>query len=78
MIVTRRAPPAEGPPLTTADVAEALGVHQKTVRRWLVSGRLRGFKVPGGSQQHWYISRAEIDRVRSGAATHGYDATPEP
>ena len=66
--VERPEPPTDGQPFTTAEVAALLGVHQKTVRRWLSLGRLRGFKLPGPIQQHWYISRAEFERVRSGAA----------
>jgi excisionase family DNA binding protein len=55
-------------PYTTTEVATLLGVHKKTVRRWLLTGRLRGFKLPGAGQQHWYVTTSEIERLRSGTA----------
>lgn len=43
--------------LTTAEVAERFRVGQRTVYRWLESGKLEGFQTPGG---HW---RIKVDSV---------------
>lgn len=34
--------------LTVVEVARRLSVRVETVRSWLGTGRLRGFKLPGG------------------------------
>ena len=47
--------------LTVPEAAEALRVHDETVRRWLQAGRLRGTKLPGRGD--WRIPQAEIDRI---------------
>lgn len=44
--------------LNTKEVAEILGVHQKTVHLWLRTGRLEGTKI---SYRAWRISRAALD-----------------
>ena len=44
--------------LSTKEVAEILGVHQKTVHNWLRTGRLAGTKI---SYRAWRISRAALD-----------------
>jgi excisionase family DNA binding protein len=44
--------------LSTREVAEILGVHQKTVHHWLRTGRLAGTKI---SYRAWRISRAALD-----------------
>jgi excisionase family DNA binding protein len=46
---------------TTRQVAERLGVHEATVRRWLEEGRLRGVKLPGG--RSWRITETELNRA---------------
>ena len=38
--------------LTTAEVAELFRVGQRTVYRWIDSGRLAAFQTPGG---HWRV-----------------------
>lgn len=43
--------------LTTAEVADRFRVGQRTVYRWLESGKLQGFQTPGG---HW---RIRVDSV---------------
>lgn len=44
--------------LNPRQVAEILGVHQKTVHLWLRSGRLQGVKI---SYRAWRIPRAALD-----------------
>ena len=44
--------------LNTKEVAEILGVHQKTVHQWLRTGRLSGTKI---SYRAWRIPRAALD-----------------
>ena len=44
--------------LSTREVAEILGVHQKTVHHWLRTGRLAGTKI---SYRAWRISRAALN-----------------
>jgi excisionase family DNA binding protein len=56
------------PDLKLDEVAAALRVNPETVRRWLVSGRLRGYR-PGGKRAGWRIPAAELDRFRREAAT---------
>jgi excisionase family DNA binding protein len=47
--------------LTVDEVAEALKVRPEAVRRWLRSGRLRGFR-PGGKKTGWRIRRSDLDQ----------------
>ncbi|MCK9631299.1 MAG: helix-turn-helix domain-containing protein [Methanoregula sp.] len=44
--------------LTPRQVAEILGVHQKTVHLWLRSGRLQGTKI---SYRAWRIPKTALD-----------------
>lgn len=44
--------------LNPRQVAEILGVHQKTVHLWLRSGRLQGIKI---SYRAWRIPHAALD-----------------
>jgi excisionase family DNA binding protein len=44
--------------LTPKEVAEILGVHQKTVHHWLRSGKLAGTKI---SYRAWRISRSALE-----------------
>ena len=44
--------------LTPRQVAEILGVHQKTVHLWLRSGRLQGIKI---SYRAWRIPKTALD-----------------
>ncbi len=46
--------------LTVKEVAERLGTHQETVRRWLQSGRLRGYR-PGGDKLGWRVRRDDLE-----------------
>jgi excisionase family DNA binding protein len=44
--------------LTPKQVAEILGIHQKTVHLWLRSGRLNGIKI---SYRAWRIPRSALN-----------------
>lgn len=44
--------------LTPKEVAEILGVHQKTVHHWLRSGKLAGTKI---SYRAWRIPRSALE-----------------
>lgn len=43
--------------MNTDEVAEVIGVHVATVRRWLNSGELPGANTPAG----WRITKADIE-----------------
>ncbi len=43
--------------MNTEEVAEAIGVHVATVRRWLNSGELPGANTPAG----WRITKDDIE-----------------
>ena len=55
--------------LSVSAVADLLGVHVDTVRRWTDEGKLPEVRTPGG---HRRVPRAAVDRLRGGAAA------PEP
>jgi excisionase family DNA binding protein len=44
--------------LTPKDIAQILGVHQKTIHLWLRTGKLHGVKI---SYRAWRILRADLD-----------------
>jgi excisionase family DNA binding protein len=48
----------DSPMLNPRQVAEILGVHQKTVHLWLRSGRLQGVKI---SYRAWRIPQSALD-----------------
>jgi excisionase family DNA binding protein len=45
--------------LTADEIAKRLRVSLETVRRWLRSGELRGFR-PGGTKAGWRIREADL------------------
>ncbi len=45
-------------PLSTGEAAAELGVHERTLRRYISLGRLRCHRLPGG---HYRIPRQAID-----------------
>ena len=47
--------------LSVYEVAEQLGVHFRTIIRWIKEGKLKGVKV--GKQ--WKISKEELERVKN-------------
>jgi excisionase family DNA binding protein len=44
--------------LNPRDVAEILGIHQKTVHNWLRTGKLEGVKI---SYRSWRISKVSLN-----------------
>lgn len=50
--------------LTPAEVASLFRVDPKTVSRWAESGRLKGFRTPGG---HWRFRESDVRKVLHGA-----------
>lgn len=48
----------DAPFLTPKEVAEILGVHQKTVHQWLRTGKLNGTKI---SYRAWRIPRTALE-----------------
>lgn len=46
--------------LTTAEVAEELRVHQKTVRQWVDTGKLPAITLPGGT---FRIRREDVEAI---------------
>jgi len=53
--------------LTVCDVASMLRVHERTVRRYLSSGRLRGDRLPhDDGYGEWRITPADVDNFLSG------------
>lgn len=45
--------------LTTAEVAKRMGVHVKTVRRWIAAGRVRVVKVAATVRIAWPLESPE-------------------
>jgi excisionase family DNA binding protein len=43
--------------LSTAEAAQLLGVHPKTIKRWAAEGAVPAWQTPGG---WWKFSRAEL------------------
>jgi excisionase family DNA binding protein len=63
--------------LNPRQVAEILGVHQKTVHLWLRSGKLQGTKI---SYRAWRIPRSSLDSFIEGNSNTrlGQRADPSP
>lgn len=62
--------------LTVAEVAERLRLNPETVRRWLQTGKLHGFRA-GGTKAGWRIPEGEMDRIMSqGNRTEGRATAP--
>lgn len=47
-------------------VANQLGLKTRTVREWIRAGKLLGTKY--GVSNRWFVSEAEVKRLRSGDA----------
>jgi excisionase family DNA binding protein len=70
-----------GEPLTTAEVAAALGVHERTVRRYMSSGLLAFRRLPGGHYRIPAEALNEFWRADVPDRGHGYSgrlADPTP
>jgi len=59
-----RQPKAEPlPPVTTAEAAELLGVHVRTVLRLIERGKLNARKLAGGRTMPYIIERRSVDAL---------------
>lgn len=54
--------------VTVRQAAQYLSVTETTVRRWLLSGRLRGVRL-GGTKAGWRIPEQEVVRLLQGASS---------
>lgn len=54
--------------LSPADVAEKLGTHEDTIKRWAKAGKIRALKTPGG---WWRFSQADVDAFIAANSQHG-------
>ena len=61
--------------LSTRDAAARLGVHERTLRRYITCGQIVSRRLPGG---HYRIAPKEIDAFleRAGAPVRTVSATP--
>jgi excisionase family DNA binding protein len=50
--------------LSTGQVGQALGVSINTVKSWVRTGKIAGFRLPSG---HFRIPRGELERLLRGA-----------
>lgn len=51
---------ADQPFLSIPEAADALGVSETSVRRWVKSGRLKAIRLPSGRRK---IRRAEVEAI---------------
>jgi len=61
--------------LNTKEVAEVLGVHQKTVHLWLRAGKLAGTKI---SYRAWRIPRSALNEFIAKNSNIPHKDTPLP
>jgi excisionase family DNA binding protein len=47
--------------LTVKEIADRMRVTEFTVRNWLRSGRLKGYR-PGGTKAGWRVRESDLDR----------------
>lgn len=45
-------------------VAEMLGIKARTVRQWIISGKIKAKKISGGRK--WVVMESEIKRLQRG------------
>ena len=62
----RKAAPQDTDLLTIEEVAEIFGKTAFTVREWCRLDRCHSVKANGGSGRQWRITRAEVNRIRTG------------
>jgi len=56
--------------LTVEEVAARLRVNPETVRRWLRSGRLAGYR-PVTDQAGWRVAKSDLERLLAQQRTEG-------
>jgi excisionase family DNA binding protein len=52
------------------EVERLLGVSDDTLKRWLRSGRIRGFRLPGQNGP-WRIEDSEVARIKAEGRMEG-------
>ena len=52
--------------ISTGAAAKQLGVHPRTIRRWILIGRLRAFQF----NKHYRISQQDITNLQAIATSH--------
>ena len=57
---------------TIFEVAETVGVHFQSVRRWITQGKLKAVKV----SRNYYINAADVRKLVSGEPTEPKDKEP--
>jgi MerR family transcriptional regulator, copper efflux regulator len=68
----------QGETLTVAQAATQLGVNEKTVRRWVKSGRLSAELVPGPYGQQYRISADALQTAQQALAVVTVDRGADP
>ena len=48
--------------ITVAEAAERLGVHERTIRRWIKEGRLKPYRVLGDVRR--FVDVDEVEALR--------------
>ncbi|MBV8913105.1 MAG: helix-turn-helix domain-containing protein [Acetobacteraceae bacterium] len=48
--------------ITVAEAAERLGVHDRTIRKWIREGRLKPYRVMGDRRR--YVSADEVEALK--------------
>jgi hypothetical protein len=48
--------------------AHAVGMHPRTLRRWIADGKVAATKTRGSNGEAWYLDRDQLDRLRTIAA----------
>lgn len=71
-----------GPPpldlISTDEAAEIAKVSTSAIYRWIVSGRIRGWKKRGGRQARYFVSRSEVESMWEPVPTKAkYRTAPE-
>ena len=49
--------------LSIREVADMMGRHNKTVRNWLKTGKLRGVRIPGRWGTEWRIPESALQEI---------------
>src|SRR5438552_1490576 len=62
-----KARPGEGSVVPCSVVARWTGLNARTIRRWIVAGKIAGFGV-GTKRPRWFVSRADAVALRDGRA----------
>lgn len=51
--------------VSTKEVANILGIHEKTIKRLLISGEMIGYKIKGQWRVDWDDVRAYLEKVKN-------------